>query len=134
MVKLAGPTKSNPANERLAGHLFRQQHHLFTYLRLEGIDASNYRAEQALKMPIVNRKVWGGNRTEDGAAAQSILCSVLKTAGQRGIQAMTWISHLLRSPASAPPLVPAETSRASPAPRSTGSARSGFIPLDRPGR
>jgi len=26
-------------------------------LRIEGIDATHYRAEQALKMPIVNRKV-----------------------------------------------------------------------------
>jgi transposase len=106
MVKLTEPVKSNPANERFAAHLFRQQLHLFTYLRLEGIDATNYRAEQALKMPIVNRKVWGGNRTEDGAAAQGILASVLKTVALSGRQAVDWISGLLRNPAATPLLIP----------------------------
>ena len=90
---------------RSAAHLFRQQRHLFTYLRIEGIDATNYRAEQSLKMPIVNRKVWGGNRTEDGAAAQGILASVLKTLILTGRQSIQWLSGLFRDPASTPLLV-----------------------------
>jgi transposase len=106
MVELTQPPKTNPANERFAAHLFRQQLRLFTYLRIQGIDATNYRAEQALKMPIVNRKVWGGNRTEDGAAAQGILASVLKTAALSGKQAIDWISGLLRNPARTPLLIP----------------------------
>jgi transposase len=106
MAALTEPVKTNPDNERFAAHLFRQQSHLFTYLRLEGIDATNYRAEQALKMPIVNRKVWGGNRTEDGAAAQGILASVLKTLALSGRQAVDWISGLLRNPAGTPLLIP----------------------------
>lgn len=105
LVKLTEPIKTNPANERFAAHLFRQQRHVFTYLRIEGIDATNYRAEQALKMPIVNRKVWGGNRTEDGAAAQGILASVLKTLDLTGRQAIHWLSGLFRAPASTPLLV-----------------------------
>ncbi len=86
--------------------MFRQQRHLFTYLRIPGIDATNYRAEQALKGPIVNRKVWGGNRTEDGAAAQGILASVLGTLAKKALQAIDWISGLLRAPAATPLLVP----------------------------
>ncbi len=106
IVQLSEPIKTNAANERFAAHLFGQQRHLFTYLRRTGIDATNYRAEQALKMPIVNRKVWGGNRTEDGAAAQGILASVLKTLALTGRQAIDWLGGLLRSPASTPLLVP----------------------------
>jgi transposase len=105
LVKLTEPIKTNPANERFAAHLFRQQRHVFTYLRIEGIDATNYRAEQMLKMPIVNRKVWGGNRTEDGAAAQGILASVLKTLTLNGRQAVDWLGGLFRAPASTPLLV-----------------------------
>jgi transposase len=105
MVELTEPVKTNRDNERFAAHLFRQQLHLFTYLRIEGIDATNHRAEQALKMPIVNRKVWGGNRTEDGAAAQGILASVLKTLDLTGRQAINWLSDLFRAPASTPLLV-----------------------------
>jgi transposase len=106
MVELTKPRKTNPANERFAAHLFRQQSHLFTYLRNAEIDATNHRAEQALKMPIVNRKVWGGNRTEDGAAAQSILASVLKTLALSGGQVVDWISALLRNPAGTSLLIP----------------------------
>ena len=106
IVKLTEPRKSNPANERFAAHLFGQQRHLFTYLRSPGIDATNYRAEQALKGPIVNRKVWGGNRTEDGAAAQGIICSVLGTLAKKALRAIDWISGLLRAPADTPLLVP----------------------------
>jgi transposase len=105
LADLAEPIKTNPANERFAAHLFRQQRHVFTYLRVEGIDATNYRAEQMLKMPIVNRKVWGGSRTEDGAAAQSVLASVLKTLTLNGRQAVDWLSGLFRAPVSTPLLV-----------------------------
>lgn len=106
MVKLTEFTKTDPANERLAAHLFAQQKHLFTFLRRSGIDATNWRGEQAIRPAVVNRKVWGGNRTEDGAAAQGILLSVLGTARMRGIAVIGWISQLLCSPASAPPLLP----------------------------
>jgi transposase len=105
MVELTDPIKAHAANERFAAHLFRQQRHLFTYLRVVGLDATNYRAEQALKMPIVNRKVWGGNRTDDGAAAQGILASVLKTLALSGTKTVDWLSGLLRNPADTPLLV-----------------------------
>jgi transposase len=109
MVKLTEPVKTHPANERFAAHLFRQRSRLFTYLRIPGIDAANHRAEQALKMPIVNRKVWGGNRTEDGAAAQGILASVLKTLALHGRQTVDWISGLLKNPAGTQLLPPIPT-------------------------
>jgi transposase len=103
---LCEPTKTNAINERFAGHLYRQQNHLFTFLKTPGIDATNYRAEQALRNPITNRKVWGGNRTETGAAAQGILCSIWGTAVKNAIQPFQWISQLLRSPAATPSLLP----------------------------
>ena len=107
VVRLAEPIKTNPANERFAAHLFRQQRHLFTFLKREGIDATNWRAEHALRPAVVNRKVWGGNRTERGAEAQSILMTVWQTARLRNIDPLHWLSQLLRCTASAPPLIPA---------------------------
>jgi transposase len=102
IAKLTQPTKTNPANERLARHLYRNQDHLFTFLRHKEIDATNWRAEQAIRPAVVNRKVWGGNRTEAGADAQSILMSVWQTARLHQLDPLHWLSHLLRSPA--PPL------------------------------
>jgi transposase len=106
LVKLITPTKTHAVNQRFAAHLFHQQDHLFTFLRREGIDATNWRAEQALRPAVVNRKVWGGNRTDVGADAQSVLMTVWQTAQRRHLEPMRWLSHLLRSPALAPPLLP----------------------------
>jgi transposase len=105
MARLTKSTKSNIANERLAAHLFRHQRQLFTFLRYQGIDATNHRAEQAIRPAVVNRKVWGGNRTEAGAAAQSILMSVLFTAKKQGRDVVEFMSQVLCSPASRRPML-----------------------------
>lgn len=97
MKKLVRPGKTNAANERLARHLWRHLPQLFTFLRQEGIDATNHRAEQAIRPAVVNRKVWGGNRTPAGAAAQSILMSILVTLRQNGQDALEFISRQLQS-------------------------------------
>jgi transposase len=97
MGELLSRPRSNADNERFAAHLWDLQESLFTFLQFPGVDATNYRAEQALRPAVANRKVWGGNRTEAGAAAQSILMSVLRTAAQRGIDAMTFISGTLKA-------------------------------------
>ena len=111
IVKLTAPDKTNPANDRLARHLFRHQDHLFTFLHHEGIDATNWRGEQAIRPAVVNRKVWGGNRTERGAEAQSILMSVWQTARLQQFEPLRWLSQLLRCPSFAPALLPAVVPR-----------------------
>lgn len=97
MSELLVPTRANAANERFAGHLWKRQHSLFTFLQFPGVDATNHKAEQAIRPAIVNRKVWGGNRTEAGAGAQSVLMSVLRTAAQRGVEALDFLSRTLRA-------------------------------------
>jgi transposase len=96
MGELLSRPRSNAGNARFAAHLWEQMESLFTFLQFTGVDATNYQAEQAMRPAVVNRKVWGGNRTETGAKAQSILMSVLRTTTQRGIDAMTFISGTLR--------------------------------------
>jgi transposase len=88
--------RTDPANERLAKHLNNHRDQLFTFLHQPGLDATNWRAEQAIRPAVVNRKVWGGNRTEAGAHAQSILMSVIRTCAQQGRDAMNFMSRLLR--------------------------------------
>lgn len=44
----------------------------------------------------MNRKVWGGNRTWRGAATQGRMMSVLRTAGQQGIDAIDWLTQFAR--------------------------------------
>lgn len=63
--------RSNELNDRFARHLYNHAPSWFLFLLDPQIPATNHRAEQALKTPIVNRKVWGGNRTLEGCTRLS---------------------------------------------------------------
>jgi transposase len=96
LLDLTEPRRLNPLNETFAAHLYHHGERWFTFLADPTIPATNHRAEQALKVPIVNRKVWGGNRTDAGAAAQAITSSVLQTCKNKAIDAFGFISDALR--------------------------------------
>jgi hypothetical protein len=72
-------------NRRLLGHLRNEREHLFTFLTKPGVQATNWRAEQALRPTIVNRRNWGGNRTAAGARTQQIAIGVIRTARQQNL-------------------------------------------------
>jgi Transposase IS66 family len=69
-------------NRRLLAHLRAERRHMFTFLTSPGVQATNWRAEQALRPAIVNRKSWGGNRSWVGALTRQIAISVIRTARQ----------------------------------------------------
>jgi transposase len=100
------PPKSNTANERLAQHLWNHLDQLLTFLSVPGLDATNWRAELAIRFGVILRKVWGGNRTWAGAQAQSVLMSVWRTCWQQGRSALDFLSQLLRGPPAAVALPP----------------------------
>lgn len=83
---------TNVSNRRLAKHVLAHAINWFWFLIDPTIDATNWRAEQAIRPAVVNRKVWGGNRTWRGATAQAILTSLLVTLEQRGYEALDWLS------------------------------------------
>jgi len=95
-----------PDVQRFAAHLAVEFPALFTFLLdPTTIDATNWRAEQALRPAVVTRKVSGGNRSWHGAGTQQILASVLRTAHQRQLDPYALVVSLLRAPS---PTVPAE--------------------------
>lgn len=87
--------RSNAANERLARHLWVHAEQWFQFLVDPSIPATNYRAEQAIRPAVVNRKVWGGNRTETGAQAQGVILSVLQTCKQQVLSAFSYVRDTL---------------------------------------
>lgn len=99
MDRLLQRTCRSPENRRLAKHLIHEQPHLFTFLHCPGIDPTNNAAERALRPAVIARKTWGGNRTPNGARAQQILASILRTCQQQGKDAFSRLIGLLRSPA-----------------------------------
>ena len=90
--------RRNPANRRLARHLEHERLWLFTFLHCFGLDATNNAAERAIRGMVIARKVWGGNRSWEGAHTQQILVSVLRTCWQQGKDAFTRCVRLLRAP------------------------------------
>lgn len=97
--RLLDKTYQDPANRRLAKHLRQERPYLFTFLYCPGlVDATNNLAERVMRILVMIRKNWGGNRTENGARAQAILTSVLCTARQQDKDAFQLLVDLLRSP------------------------------------
>jgi transposase len=88
----------SPANRRLRNHLLGERDAIFTFLYCPGLDATNYRAEQAIRPMVVTRKTWGGNRTASGSHTQSALASILQTCRQQFRSASDVFQQLLRSP------------------------------------
>jgi transposase len=93
---LTDQPRQNAVNETFAAHLNHHDTSWFTFLLDPAIPATNHRGEQALRVPIVNRKVWGGNRTEAGAEAQEVASSVLATCHKRNLNPFTFVSRALR--------------------------------------
>ena len=89
--------------ERFAAHLATEFPAVFLFLWDPSLDATNWRAEQAIRPAVVIRKVCGGNRTRHGADTQQVLASVVRTARQRNLDLPPLIAAMLRA---AEPVVP----------------------------
>lgn len=87
-----------PACRRFVNHLIRHRDQLLTFLYEQDIEAGNWPAEQAIRPAVVNRKVFGGNRTWTGAHALEVLASLFATCRQNAIDALDLLSRILRRP------------------------------------
>ena len=83
--------------KRFAKHLANEFPAVFLFLRDPSIDATNWRAEQAIRPAVVIRKVCGGNRTRKGADTQQVLSTVVRTARQRRLDLPTLTAEILRA-------------------------------------
>jgi transposase len=97
LLDLAARRRRVPAYQTLAGHLWRYAESWFSFLTEPSIPATNWPAEQAIRPAVVNRKVWGGNRTAAGAVAQGVLMSVIETCHRQTRSALDFISETLRA-------------------------------------
>jgi transposase len=101
---LAGTPSRHLRVRRFQGHLIVEYDAIFSFLFDPTLDATNWRAEQALRHAVVTRKMCGGgNRTARGADSQQVLASLLRTANQRGLDATEVLVTLLTART---PLVP----------------------------
>jgi transposase len=96
--KLIAGRTAYPPNRRLLAHLGRERPALFTFLGRPGVQATNWRAEHAIRPVVVCRKQWGGNATWNGARTWQVLASVLRTATQQHHDPVALLAGLLRAP------------------------------------
>lgn len=99
MSRLLGGRFTNDENLRFAKHLRNYVDALFVFLKYEGVEATNWRGEHAMRAAIMVRKCCGGgNWTQAGAEAQVILMSLLRTCHQKALDVREVFSEILRAP------------------------------------
>jgi transposase len=91
LYRLTARPRCNPLNDTFARHLNNHGPEWFLFLLEPSQPATNYLAEQALRMPISNRKVFGGNRTDAGCQAQVITASTIQTCRQQKRSALAFL-------------------------------------------
>jgi len=96
---------TDPDNARFAKRLRKQRRHLLRFLQVEGVEATNNRAERALRPAVIVRKTGGCNKTPRGARTHAVLASVLQTLKQQGREALAYLASVLTAPAEPPKLL-----------------------------
>jgi hypothetical protein len=96
---------SDPDNARFARRLRKHRPHLLRFLYVDVLEPTNNLAERMLRPAVITRKTNGCNRTKDGAAAHSILTSVLVTCHQQSIPVLDYLVQLQQFGTTPPSLV-----------------------------
>lgn len=73
----------------------REGRRMFTFLRIPGMDPTNNHAEQALRLPVIFRKICFGNRSDEGAESIGVLLSLITTAKRQGRDPLAFLHSLL---------------------------------------
>ncbi len=89
------PHRSDPDEERIANRLRKRRRWLFTFLDHPGVEATNNRAERALRPAVIARKLSCGNKTERGKHTWEILASLAATWHQRSLDFVQQLRPLL---------------------------------------
>jgi hypothetical protein len=91
---------------KIANRLRKRRAHLFTFLRHDGVDATNNAAERAIRPAVIARKVSCGNRTERGKQTWQTLASIAATCMQQRRSFTDFVAATVPLGAPAPTLQP----------------------------
>ncbi len=95
--KLVAAKVTHEPNRRLLAHLTNERDALFTFLRSEGIPATNHEAERAIRPQVCARKNWGGNKSSRGARASAVTGSIIRTATQQDLDPLAVLIEIATS-------------------------------------
>lgn len=84
LKRLAKKEYQHCDTRRLAKRVLKYRHELFTFLLVPGVEPTNNIAERALRQCVVQRKISGCHRTEEGAMNRDVVMSVMGTMQLQG--------------------------------------------------
>ncbi|VTR99348.1 Uncharacterized protein OS=Rhodopirellula baltica SH28 GN=RBSH_03510 PE=4 SV=1: DDE_Tnp_IS66 [Gemmata massiliana] len=96
LLGLVSRPRAVPEYATLARHLRNPFEQWFAFVFDPRIEPTNWQAEQAIRPAVVNRKVWGGNRTAAGLRAQGVLMSVFETCHRQAHSVVDHVGQTLR--------------------------------------
>ena len=94
---LVSRRRAVPEYATLAKHLRTHLEQWFTFVFDPRVEPTNWKAEQAIRPAVLDRKVWGGNRTRAGADAHQALMSVFETCRRHARSVLDHVSLTLRA-------------------------------------
>ncbi len=97
LMELARGNYTDADAKRLAKRLLRHCDEIFTFLDRPEVPFDNNLAERMIRPAVVLRKNSQSNRSERGAAIQSILMSIYQTLKLRGLDPLATIVKALRT-------------------------------------
>jgi transposase len=80
---------------KVATRIRKRRRHLFTFLDHPALEATNNRAERALRPAVIARKLSCGNKTPSGKHTWEVLTSLAATCHQRGQDFVDYLSPRL---------------------------------------
>jgi len=101
------PKTAATCRELLAGET-----HLWTFVRVEGVEPTNNDAERALRHGVIYRKLSGGTDSESGSRFVERILSVVATCRQQDINVLDYLTRCYRAHLDgqpAPSLLPASS-------------------------
>lgn len=107
-IKMACLLQESGANEyerKATNRLEKRFEHLFTFIGKDGVEATNNQAERELRPAVINRKISGGNKTENGARSWEILKSVEQTLARQDRNFTRFLADTLRYCGRSPPSI-----------------------------
>lgn len=115
---LRGRCSGNAKLKGFSTELYRRREHLWTFVRIEGIEPTNNTAERALRPAVIYRKLSFGTQSASGSRYLERLLSVSETCRQQGRNTYEYLIDAMEASfAGTPPpsLLPAESRPASAA-------------------
>jgi transposase len=92
--------------------LLASETHLWTFVRVEGVEPTNNDAERALRHGVIYRKLSGGTDSESGSRFVERILSVVATCRQQDINVLDYLTRCYRAHLDgqpAPSLLPASS-------------------------